>query len=81
MLGLARIALIVWFFWLVKAKGVRAARPGVGLVLGDGAAAGVDKSARLPEGQTVLIEFLRREPGEYEFACQMGMFRGKLIME
>ncbi len=40
-----------------------------------------NKSAKLPEGQTVPIEFLPDEPGEYEFACQMGMFRGKLIVE
>lgn len=40
-----------------------------------------NKSAKLPEGQTVPIEFLPDKPGEYEFACQMGMFRGKLIVE
>ncbi len=40
-----------------------------------------DKSAHLPEGQTVPIEFLPDKPGEFEFACQMGMFRGKLIVE
>jgi plastocyanin domain-containing protein len=39
------------------------------------------KSATLPEGETVPIEFLPEEPGEYEFACQMGMLRGKLIVE
>lgn len=35
-----------------------------------------NKSAKLPEGETVPVEFLPKEPGEYEFACQMGMFRG-----
>jgi len=25
--------------------------------------------------------FLPDKPGEYEFACQMGMLRGKLIVE
>ena len=40
-----------------------------------------DKSARLPEGGTVPVEFLPEEPGEYEFACQMGMLRGKLVVE
>tara|TARA_R110002110_G_scaffold297131_1_gene511270 strand:- start:20 stop:397 length:378 start_codon:yes stop_codon:yes gene_type:complete len=40
-----------------------------------------DKSAQLPTGETVAVEFLPNEPGEYEFACQMGMFRGKLIVE
>lgn len=39
------------------------------------------KSAQLPEGQTVPVEFLPAEPGEYEFACQMGMFRGKIVVE
>ncbi len=40
-----------------------------------------NKSAKLPTGETVAIEFLPDQPGEYEFACQMGMFRGKLIVE
>ena len=39
------------------------------------------KSANLPTGETVPIEFLPEKPGEYEFTCQMGMFRGKLIVE
>jgi plastocyanin domain-containing protein len=39
------------------------------------------KSAKLPEGQIVPIEFLPDKPGEYDFACQMGMLRGKLIVE
>ena len=39
------------------------------------------KSANLPEGQTVTVEFLPKEPGEYEFQCQMGMLRGKIIAE
>jgi plastocyanin domain-containing protein len=39
------------------------------------------KSARLPEGEVVAVEFLPEQPGEYEFACQMGMLRGKLIVE
>ena len=40
-----------------------------------------NKSAKLPEGATVSIEFLPKERGEFEFACQMGMFRGKVIAE
>jgi plastocyanin domain-containing protein len=39
------------------------------------------KSAQLPTGETVPVEFLPEKPGEYEFTCQMGMFRGKLIVE
>lgn len=114
--GLGLVAFIVWFFWLVRAKGVRAATTSGGyqeqLVLVKGGytpdvivvQAGkpvrlnfvrqesascsemvllpaFNKSAKLPEGQTVSVEFLPKAPGEYEFACQMGMFRGKLIVE
>jgi plastocyanin domain-containing protein len=39
------------------------------------------KRARLPEGEVVAVEFLPEQPGEYEFACQMGMLRGELIVE
>ncbi|OGF55596.1 MAG: copper-transporting ATPase [Candidatus Fraserbacteria bacterium RBG_16_55_9] len=40
-----------------------------------------NKSAQLPEGKTVPIELMPEKPGEYEFQCQMGMLRGKLIVE
>jgi len=40
-----------------------------------------NKSAKLPTGETVAVEFLPDKPGEHEFACQMGMLRGKLIVE
>mgnify|MGYP005848447631 CR=1 FL=1 len=39
------------------------------------------KSAKLPTGEVVPVEFLPEKPGEYEFSCQMGMLRGKLIVE
>ena len=39
------------------------------------------KSASLPEGQDVTIELMPAKPGEYGFQCQMGMLRGKLIVE
>jgi plastocyanin domain-containing protein len=39
------------------------------------------KSAELPTGQTVAVELLPKEPGEFAFACPMGMFRGRLIVE
>jgi len=114
--GLALIALIVWFFWLKRAPGVRAALTSGGyqeqmvLVRGgytpdvivvqagkpvrlsfvrqESASCSEQvllpawgKSAALPEGETVRVEFLPKERGEFEFACQMGMFRGKLIVE
>ena len=46
------------------------------VVLGD-----FGKSAKLPTGEVVPVEFLPDKPGEYEFSCQMGMLRGKLIVE
>ena len=39
------------------------------------------KSADLPTGKIVSVELMPKEPGEYEFACAMGMFRGRLIVE
>jgi plastocyanin domain-containing protein len=39
------------------------------------------KSARLPEGEVVPLEFVPDRAGEYEFGCQMGMLRGKLVVE
>lgn len=41
----------------------------------------IDKSARLPEGETVTIEFTPEETGEIPFQCRMGMLRGKVIVE
>lgn len=37
-------------------------------------------SADLPEGETVPVEFTPSDPGDYEFACQMGMLRGRVIV-
>lgn len=39
------------------------------------------KSVALPTGEVVPVEFLPTEPGEHEFACQMGMLRGRIIVE
>ena len=41
----------------------------------------IGKSAKLPEGETVTIEFTPEEAGEIPFQCQMGMLRGKVIVE
>jgi plastocyanin domain-containing protein len=114
--GLAAIAFVVWFFWLVKKPGVRATRSASGyqelmvlvkggytpdviivergkpvrlnFVRAESSACSemvllpdFKKSAKLPEGETVPVEFLPDTPGEYEFQCQMGMLRGKLIVE
>jgi plastocyanin domain-containing protein len=39
------------------------------------------KSTDLPTGETIAVEFLPKDPGEFTFSCPMGMFRGKLIVE
>lgn len=46
------------------------------VILGD-----FGKSAKLPEGETVPIEFLPDEPGTYEFMCGMAMLRGRVVVE
>ena len=114
--GIAAITAIVWFFWLKKTAGTRAALTSGGyqeatiLVKGaytpdvivvergtpvrltfrreESAACSemvvfdaFGKRATLPEGQAVPIELMPDQPGEYEFACQMGMLRGTLVVE
>jgi len=114
--GLAAIAFIVWFFWMVKRPGVRAALSSSGyqeamvlvkggytpdvivvergkpvrlnFVRAESASCSemvlfpdFNKSAKLPEGETVPVELMPDRAGEFEFQCQMGMLRGKLIVE
>jgi plastocyanin domain-containing protein len=113
--GPGLIGFIAWFFWLIKAKGVKASLSSSGyqeqMVLVKGGYTpdaivvergkpvrlnfvrqesdscsemvllpAFSKSAHLPEGQVVSVEFLPAETGEFDFACQMGMFRGKVIV-
>jgi plastocyanin domain-containing protein len=40
-----------------------------------------NQNALLPEGQEVTLEFTPDKSGEFGFQCQMGMLRGKLIVE
>jgi plastocyanin domain-containing protein len=40
-----------------------------------------NKNAALPEGEQVTLEFTPEKTGEYGFQRQMGMLRGKLIVE
>jgi plastocyanin domain-containing protein len=40
-----------------------------------------NQNALLPEGEEVTLEFIPEKAGEYGFQCQMGMLRGKLIVE
>lgn len=114
--GATAIAFIVWFFWMVKKEGVKAALTPSGyqeaMILVKGGytpdAVRVEagkpvrlkfrreetsscsemvvfpdfgKSAALPCGQVVSIELMPREPGTYPWQCQMGMLKGKLIVE
>lgn len=41
----------------------------------------INRSARLPEGETVAIEFTPERAGVIPFQCQMGMLRGKVVVE
>jgi len=116
LLGTAVILFIIWFFWLKRSTGLRAAETTGGyqeaMILVKGGYtpdtiivrhgrpvrlnfrreetascsdkvvfADFQKSADLPTGQTVPVEFLPKEPGEFAFGCPMGMFRGRLIVE
>lgn len=40
-----------------------------------------NRTAELPEGELVPIEFTPQQPGEFEFTCGMGMLRGKLVVQ
>lgn len=40
-----------------------------------------NQNALLPEGEQVTLEFTPDKAGEFGFQCQMGMLRGKLIVE
>jgi len=114
--GLLMVAFVVWFFWLKRAKGMRAPETSDGrqevMILVKGGYtpdtiivrrgkpvrlnfrreetascsekvifADFNKSADLPTGETVPVEFVPVKAGEFDFACAMGMFRGKLIVE
>jgi len=41
----------------------------------------MDVSADLPVGKPYELTITPEQPGEYEFTCQMAMYRGKLIVE
>lgn len=114
--GLLLVAFIVWFFWLKRAKGSRAAETSGGyqeamilvkggytpdtIIVSRGKPVRLNfrreetascsdkvvfehfgKSAELPTGELVSVELMPKEAGEFSFACPMGMFRGRLIVE
>jgi plastocyanin domain-containing protein len=39
------------------------------------------RRAQLPEGELVPVEFVPQNRGESEFACGMGMLRGKVVVK
>lgn len=41
----------------------------------------IGKSAKLPESEIVNIDFTPTEAGEIPFQCQMGMLRGKVVVQ
>ena len=41
----------------------------------------IGRSAKLPQGETVTIEFVPDKSGEIPFQCQMGMIRGRVVVE
>jgi plastocyanin domain-containing protein len=113
-MGLALIALVVWYFWLFRREGVPVAMAGgvqeatikvkggydpdvivvkkgkpvrLNFLRQESAMCSemvifdkLQKSAKLPEGETVVIEFTPQQRGEIPFQCQMGMLRGKVIV-
>lgn len=114
--GTGVIGFIVWFFWLVKKEGVKAALASSGyqeaMILVKGGytpdvirvEAGkpvrlkfrreetsscsemvvfpdFQKSAHLSSGEIVNVVLMPKTPGRYEFQCEMGMLRGKLVVE
>ena len=115
LVGLALIALVVWYFWLCRREGVQVKvvagiqeatimvkggyDPDV-IVVKKGKPVRLNflrqessmcsemvifdklqKSAKLPAGEMVTIEFTPQQNGEIPFQCQMGMLRGKVIVE
>jgi plastocyanin domain-containing protein len=39
------------------------------------------KRVHLPENQTISLEIVPEQPGEYAFICGMNMYRGKLVAQ
>ncbi|MEE9451639.1 MAG: cupredoxin domain-containing protein [Gammaproteobacteria bacterium] len=109
-IGLALIALVVWWFWLAKEKAVATgnsitihvkngvyspslikARQGQALELifirEDTTPCAevvifseLDINIELPLNQAHAITVPTDKVGEYEFCCQMGMYRGQVVV-
>jgi plastocyanin domain-containing protein len=110
--GLALIALIVWWFWLYKPAEVALGEGDIVVVVENGSYQ--PSNIKIPANQATEIHFLRKDPspcaemlllpdleisetlaldkvskialpplqpGEYDFHCQMQMYRGLLKVE
>ena len=40
-----------------------------------------NKSAKLPQGESVAVELMPTIAGTFDFSCQMGMLHGRLVVE
>ena len=40
-----------------------------------------ERSAVLPEGEEVTVEFVPQERGEFPFTCHMGILHGRIVVE
>lgn len=112
LVGIALIALIVWWFWLYKPAEVALGKGDTVVVVENGSYQ--PSHIKLTANQAAELHFLRKdpspcaemlllpgldisetlalnkvsriaipplEPGEYDFHCQMQMYRGKLKVE
>jgi plastocyanin domain-containing protein len=50
-------------------------------VFRDGAISRLQQKCPCATREAIALAFLPEKPGEYAFACQMGVFRGKLVVE
>ena len=76
--GIVLTVLIAWYFWFAPKAQTRVAV----------SASGAQEVAITVKGgytpdviEPTTIEFTPEKSGEYGFQCQMGMLRGKLIVE
>ena len=112
LLALLLIGFIVWWFWLVRSREVKAVTDVIDVIVEGGVYspalievlqgdtvklnfirrdaspcaekvifAGLGISEELPLNQSKKLEIQMQEAGEYEFTCQMGMYRGTLIVK
>ena len=86
--GIALIALIVWWFWLYK-PAERQVEEGVLVITVENGtyspsrikiSKGKPTELTLPSNKLKPIQIPALETGEYDFHCQMQMYRGKIVV-